>query len=403
MVDAGDPISEIMGSVLEVTIRGQPLRLPSLWLRDVSEWHRHTYQRAVSMVAVPTDISVVQHEVDETKNALRVTWSSPEGTGLPPAAEFDQATCPLVTSLSQLAAPPPHAHHLIGAATSWSPTGQLITEYDLKWLLAHAPGIYTSDQAFAEAHLPLPRKQYGFGLVTGVPATDGDTEALCRRVTWPRPTMYSGDMWKTEVRPVEKSQDTAYGSDALPSHTDGNYFEAAPGNYFEAASGNYFEAAPGVQVFHATVAAKDGGGSILVDGFAVAQLLKTEQPAAHDWLLSNKTPYHYLDGATYSDFHYNALDRAAFAAPPGVGNPVAWLADAYAAVRALECAMASPELELHFTLQPGTVLAFDNRRLLHGRDAFDPTSGRTLVGCYMDKEEWLSRYRVTAAACPSRQ
>ena len=43
--------------------------------------------------------------------------------------------------------------------------------------------------------------------------------------------------------------------------------------------------------------------------------------------------------------------------------------------------------------------AFDNRRVLHGRTAFDEAVGaRALKGCYMEREEVLSRIRVLRRA-----
>lgn len=46
-------------------------------------------------------------------------------------------------------------------------------------------------------------------------------------------------------------------------------------------------------------------------------------------------------------------------------------------------------------LGAGEMVVFDNRRVLHGRDAFDPQSGsRYLHGCYVDRGEFESRLRV---------
>ena len=52
---------------------------------------------------------------------------------------------------------------------------------------------------------------------------------------------------------------------------------------------------------------------------------------------------------------------------------------------------ASNALEFH--MSPGDLVAFNNRRVLHGRTAFDPTiSDRHLQGCYVDIDEALSKY-----------
>ena len=54
-----------------------------------------------------------------------------------------------------------------------------------------------------------------------------------------------------------------------------------------------------------------------------------------------------------------------------------------------------PRYLLVRALAAGEMVVFDNRRVLHGREAFDPTSGaRFLRGCYVDRGEWDSRIRV---------
>ncbi|WP_255006450.1 TauD/TfdA family dioxygenase [Roseovarius sp. M141] len=43
------------------------------------------------------------------------------------------------------------------------------------------------------------------------------------------------------------------------------------------------------------------------------------------------------------------------------------------------------------------MVVFDNRRVLHGRDSFDPATGfRHLHGCYVDRGEFSSRLRMLA-------
>ena len=50
---------------------------------------------------------------------------------------------------------------------------------------------------------------------------------------------------------------------------------------------------------------------------------------------------------------------------------------------------------------PGDLVGFDNRRILHGRDAFDPAAGRRrLRGCYLDHDDLFSRLRVLRRSGP---
>jgi gamma-butyrobetaine dioxygenase len=54
-------------------------------------------------------------------------------------------------------------------------------------------------------------------------------------------------------------------------------------------------------------------------------------------------------------------------------------------------------LVLKTKLQNGDMVCFDNRRVLHGRMGYDPTTGeRHLRGCYVEREELLSRARILA-------
>jgi len=53
-----------------------------------------------------------------------------------------------------------------------------------------------------------------------------------------------------------------------------------------------------------------------------------------------------------------------------------------------------PKYRLTLKLKAGEMVVFDNRRVLHGRDAFDPSTGyRHLHGCYVDRGEFSSRLR----------
>ena len=54
-----------------------------------------------------------------------------------------------------------------------------------------------------------------------------------------------------------------------------------------------------------------------------------------------------------------------------------------------------PELMLSNRFEPGDLVGFNNRRVLHGRDAFDPGAGRRVLrGCYLDRDDVWSRLRV---------
>jgi gamma-butyrobetaine dioxygenase len=234
-------------------------------------------------------------------------------------------------------------------------------------------------------------RDYGFGCVAGVPVSEAATEALCRRIAPPRETLYSEGMWKTEVR--AHGNDSAYGCAELPLHTDGCYMEDVPG----------------LQCFHALKAAGNAGGaSMLVDGFQVGQCLAEQSPEAFRFFCETLLPFQHT-GTTHSylakhkvfsldstgkhvvDFTYNNIDRAPLMPPPGTAAD--FIPAFYEHVAALSALLQDPSLRVQFCLQPGVLLLFNNRRVLHGRAAFDSSSGRELLGCYHSREEWHSRLR----------
>ena len=88
---------------------------------------------------------------------------------------------------------------------------------------------------------------------------------------------------------------------------------------------------------------------------------------------------------------YNALDRGPFVAPHmTVHDEVGAF---YEHARVLEGILR--ELELSIRLEPGDALLVDNHRVLHGRHIFP--GNRAMVGCYMNRDDWLSRWRMLEA------
>ena len=76
----------------------------------------------------------------------------------------------------------------------------------------------------------------------------------------------------------------------------------------------------------------------------------------------------------------------------------------YAAFKRFLRLANDPGNQLRLRLHAGEMACFDNRRMLHGRTAFDPSSGRRwLRGCYSEREELESRLRMLARAERRRQ
>ena len=75
--------------------------------------------------------------------------------------------------------------------------------------------------------------------------------------------------------------------------------------------------------------------------------------------------------------------------------PAAEMRPFYRAYRRLSELTTDPRFLVETRLDAGEMWTFDNRRVLHARAEFDPTSGnRHFQGCYLDRDELLSRIRV---------
>ena len=75
-------------------------------------------------------------------------------------------------------------------------------------------------------------------------------------------------------------------------------------------------------------------------------------------------------------------------------DPSEWMPQFYSHLQRLLRASRDAELALTFRMVPGDLVAIDNRRVLHGRTAFAPTSPRVLAGAYVSQEVFYSRARA---------
>jgi len=194
-----------------------------------------------------------------------------------------------------------------------------------------------------------------------------------------------------EVVSMPDPNNLAYTPIALPLHSD------LPNQ----------EVPPGFQFLHCLTNDAQGGGSIFADGFAIAEDMRQQDPEAFRLLCEVPIPYRFHDedydirvrepvitldhAERLLEIRYNAHIASIFDMPADIMQAY------YRAYRAYMRLTRDPRYRLSFKLQSGEMAVFDNRRVLHGREAFDPSTGyRHLHGCYVDRGEFLSRLRVLA-------
>lgn len=171
----------------------------------------------------------------------------------------------------------------------------------------------------------------------------------------------------------------------------------------------YRQTPPGLQLILAAVTDVAGGASTFVDGYATAEQIRRSDPDAWTMLTTVEFTYPYerpgvhLHGAAplitlRPDGQYLHVRRA----PDLVGVPIVaadQTAELYEALRLWTAAVDDPRNQICHRLDAGTLVAFDNHRVLHGRTPFElGASGRRhLLGCYLDIDELTNRRAVVRA------
>ncbi|CUH63435.1 Gamma-butyrobetaine dioxygenase [Thalassovita gelatinovora] len=341
---------------------------PFIWLRDndPAGFHPETHERVADLTAVSLDIRVTKVQADG--NFLTLWWQD----------------------------------------------GDTPSRFDLTWLRGHLPGRRAHDPArtgFAPWRADLGRdrvpriqadeillsdaalqdwliqtQRHGLSVVAGLRADPEAGMEIARRIGFLRETNFGITF---EVKSKPNPNNLAYTPIALPLHTDLTNQELPPG----------------FQFLHCLANEATGGGSLFCDGYAVAEDLRQSDPEAFEMLSTVSIPFRFHDAVTdirnrkkvinldedgqVIEICFNAHLADFFDLAPDLMTPY------YRAYRQVMQMTRDPSYLVRFKLTGGEMVVFDNRRVLHGRDAFDPQTGfRHLRGCYVDRGEFESRIRV---------
>ncbi|WP_239495285.1 TauD/TfdA family dioxygenase [Salinicola halophilus] len=162
---------------------------------------------------------------------------------------------------------------------------------------------------------------------------------------------------------------------------------------------------PDIQLLYCLENAAEGGESSFTDGFAAAEALRERAPKAFEILAHTPIDFRFQDEGHDIAVHEPIIDLDADGHPREIrfNN---WIRDTlslpadqmeawYAAYREFWQELRDPARRVELSLAPGQMVAFDNRRVLHGRNAFDPNTGkRHLQGLYLDRDMLESHLRV---------
>jgi gamma-butyrobetaine dioxygenase len=332
--------------------------LPAIWLCDNAEdaFDEQTGQRRLSLAALDPEARILSAGLDAA--GLRVSLGAARTLSVP-------------------------RRRLLGRRRPRPAPALWLAAEAIEARDAIAADAYLSDdEALAETASRVVRQ--GLAVLTGGLAEPGYVERIVARFGFIRETNY-GRLF--DVRSEPRPSNLAYTAEALDLHTDNPYRDPPPT----------------LQVLHAIRADADGGATCFADAFAHARALEVDAPEAFDRLAGAPVEFAYEapDGSLY-----RARRPILEEAPDGtlqavrlnhrslapLDLPAGHLADWYDAYRAFHQSLHAPGAALKIRLQPGDVALFDNRRITHGREAYDgrASAGRWLQGCYADIDGLLA-------------
>lgn len=349
-------------------------RFHPLWLRDHCACsrcrHPQTRERLFRLIDLPERLPESRAEVTAT-GALRLLWPPMDGFGEHESL-FDPGW------LRQHATPQASDTISRRERTFWDASieGSVPT-------VRHADFVGSEDGVADWLHA---LDSHGFVLLRDGPLADEEVLRVAERVGWPRETNF-GRYFDVVSKPDPNN--AAFTAEALEPHVD------LPN----------WQRPPDFQLLYCLANEAEGGASLLTDGFAVADALRREDPEAFELLSTLPIDFRFQDEST------DIACRAPVIGCDADGNLAEirfnnWIRDAlrvpgehveafYRAYRRFWQMLRDPQYMLRLTLEPGQMIAFDNLRVLHGREAFDPNTGyRRLQGAYLDRDPIRSRLRV---------
>jgi gamma-butyrobetaine dioxygenase len=349
---------------------GEVVDFHPLWLRGECACpecrSRVTLERTFDHFRLPLDLAPAQVEVTR-EGALRVVWSQGGHVSLFDPGWLWSKSRPD----SAAAAPAPWRAELAGSLPTFEHAAIVSDERALRaWLVA--------------------LRDVGLTLLRGVPCAPGAVERIARRISLPRDSNF-GVIF--DVITKVDANSNAYTTIELPGHVD------LPSREYQ----------PGFQFFHCLENHAAGGESTYVDGFALAEHLRLEEPDSFRVLSETPIAFRFYDQV--SDYAWRA--PVIGLGPAGEFTEIRfnpWLTEplevaperfaaVYGALRRFDELSQDPRFQIRIRLDAGMMSAFDNRRVLHGRAAFDERGGRRhFQGCYVEREEVTNRIRVLERA-----
>ncbi len=150
----------------------------------------------------------------------------------------------------------------------------------------------------------------------------------------------------------------------------------------------------------------------------IAEILREEHP--EEFKLLCETPVEWQDEGVEEDefsfrklshlptfqtdptgqinrINYSHQQRSSFQPCAALNKGAEGVGRLYRALELFDRVAHSAQVQVGYKMEEGECVAFDNRRVLHGRSSYAGGAGRHLVGWYVDWDEIWSRINVLKA------
>jgi [2-(trimethylamino)ethyl]phosphonate dioxygenase len=357
------------GNAVEVELNGALHRFHAMWLRDNAQDAETRSpgngQRLITLLDIPESTRITDAGWSEGKLELRF---APEGKTISFEPEWLLA----------------HAYDT-GEAHTIGWTGEHITRWNENFsdqIPVEEYEVVRTDDA-ARLRWLKAIQRYGFARLRGVPAASGSVTDIAKLFGYVRETNY-GRLF--DVRAEVDPSNLAYTNLGLQAHTDNPYRDPVPG----------------LQILTCIENTVDGGDSIVIDGFKVAERLQEQSPRGFNLLARYCARFEYAGAKGVRlrskrpiieigpDGELIGVRFNNRSAAPFTDIPYEEMAEYYAAYRRMAELVEDASLAIRFKLMSGEAFIVDNLRVLHARSAITSGGQRWLQGCYADRDGLLS-------------
>ncbi|KAI0448626.1 Clavaminate synthase-like protein [Xylaria acuta] len=246
----------------------------------------------------------------------------------------------------------------------------------------------TGGPEYREAMTAL--SEFGLIFLRDVPSSEETVKDIASNLGLIQDTFY-GTTWDVKSKP--NAENVAYTNSYLGLHQDLLYMSNVPR----------------IQILHCLKNTCEGGESIFSDSYRAVHKYRQTFPLGVGPLTNRKVVYHYNKGghtyrserAVLSDLGSSTIGvywSPPFQSPVQSDELTEEGMDAYKrwhkGVRRIKNLLEEDQAVYEYKMKPGECVIFDNRRVLHGRRAFDTSSGeRWLKGTYVENDSFNSQLR----------